>query len=216
MSTRRRFFGALTASVAGLPASLRAATAPTPVAPATDWDLRWLEEFTGVHKQVFDVGPVQDGLLRVVMNWLNAHNEVYRLRDDQLTAVVGLASRGFPANASDALWAKYPIGENWEIRDPDTGAWATRNVLLRAPASASPREQGMTVSALVDRGVIFWQCNNALHGVAARLASMVGSDAGQAYEELRAGLLPHVKLVPAHTMLVGLCQERGCTYEALM
>jgi hypothetical protein len=31
--------------------------------------------------------------------------------------------------------------------------------------------------------------------------------------ELVAGLLPGVKLIPAHTMLIGLAQEHGCTYE---
>ena len=34
-------------------------------------------------------------------------------------------------------------------------------------------------------------------------------------EELIAGLNPGVKLVPAHTMALGLAQEHGCTYEQL-
>ena len=33
--------------------------------------------------------------------------------------------------------------------------------------------------------------------------------------ELLAGLNPCVKLVPAHTMLLGLAQEHGCTYEQI-
>jgi len=214
VSTRRRFFGALAGSLAALPATLRATPRRAP--RSEEWDLSWLDDLKGVHKQVFDVGPVQDGLLHVVMNWLNAHNEVYGLRDDQLSAVVGLASRGFPANASDALWQQFPIGEQYEIRDPATGEWARRNVLAHVPPDAPPMLRGMSVPALVDRGVIFWQCNNALHGVAGRLARRTGGDPEATYATLRAGLMPHVKLVPAHTMLVGLCQEHGCTYEALV
>jgi hypothetical protein len=33
--------------------------------------------------------------------------------------------------------------------------------------------------------------------------------------ELIAGFNPGVRLIPAHTMLLGLAQERGCTYEQL-
>lgn len=64
--------------------------------------------------------------------------------------------------------------------------------------------------------MIFWQCNNALHGVAEGFAPATKQDHAAAYQDLRANLLPHVKPVPAHTMLVGLRQKRGCTYEALV
>lgn len=212
MGSRRGFFGSLLAGVALAPA-WRMVRASGPVA-SEDWDLAWLDALDGVHRQVFDVGPVQFGLLHVVKNWLNAHNEVYRLRDDQLTAVVGLASRGFPANAADALWERYPIGEQWEIDDPATGKRATRNTFVHIEPSS--REYDERVPELVRRGVLFWQCNNALHGVAARLGAAVGKPQPEVYADLRANLLPHVKLVPAHTMLIGLCQERGCTYEALL
>jgi hypothetical protein len=55
-------------------------------------------------------------------------------------------------------------------------------------------------------------CNNALLRVAGRLTAP-GQPVPEVYAELRAGLIPGVIVVPAHTMLVGLCQERGCTYE---
>ena len=38
----------------------------------------------------------------------------------------------------------------------------------------------------------------------------------EVYAELRAGLVPGVIVVPAHTMLLGLCQERGCSYEVTL
>ncbi|MEZ4586297.1 MAG: hypothetical protein R2909_07850 [Gemmatimonadales bacterium] len=182
--------------------------------PSADWDLGWLDDLTGIHRQVFDVGPVQHGLLHVAKNWLNAHNEVFGLRDDQLSAVVGLAARGFPANAGDPLWERYPIGEQYGIVDPATREPARRSPFVHAEPGSDDFEE--SVPELVRRGVIFWQCNNALHGVAERLARATKQDHATVYQDLRANLLPHVKLVPAHTMLVGLCQERGCTYEALV
>ena len=68
----------------------------------------------------------------------------------------------------------------------------------------------------MSRGVIFWQCNNALLGIARDLATAMSGNAETIYQDLRANLLPHVRLVPAHTMLVGLCQEAGCTYEMIV
>ena len=88
-----------------------------------------------------------------------------------------------------------------------------RNVYL--DGGKTPQEQGATVRGLQARRVIFWQCNNALHGVAAMVGEAVKRPAPEVYDELRAGLNPGVILVPAHTMLLGLCQERGCSYEAL-
>lgn len=211
MSNRRRFFGSLFAGAFAVPTwkSLSASV------PATEeWDLRWVNALRGEHRQVFDMGGVAEGQLRVVKNWLNGHNEVFKLRDNQLVAVVGLASKGFPANAADALWEKYPIGERWQVRDPATNTWAKRNVFTSA-AAGTPAYAN-SVPSLVSRGVIFWQCNNALRGIAGDIATAVAGNAEAVYQELRAGLLPHVRLVPAHTMLVGLCQEVGCTYEAIM
>lgn len=211
MSNRRRFLGTLAAGFAAVPLSRAEAKVGSPV--SSDYDLKWLDALGGVHRQVFDTGAVGEGLLRVPMNWLNSFNTVYGLRDNQLTAVVGLASKGFPANASDAVWAKYSIGKVYNINDPVTGAPATRNTLVHI--AREDNAYAWRVPALVDRGVIFWQCDNALRGIAARLASAASMTSDAVYAELRAGLLPHVKLVPAHTMLVGLCQERGCTYEAV-
>lgn len=151
--------------------------------------------------------------MHVVANWLDAHQEIYGLEYPKVNAVVGIAGRAFPINASDALWAKYALGERWKLRDPATEEWATRNIYLDAP-EGSPTAR-MSITALQARGVVFWQCNNALKGVAQRLANATGGDAGSIYGELRAGLNPGVILVPAHTMVIGLAQERGCAYEKL-
>lgn len=68
---------------------------------------------------------------------------------------------------------------------------------------------------MVKRGTIFWQCNNALNGVVQMLADAMKLEVPAVRAELVAGLMPGVHLVPAHTMALGLVQERGCTYEKM-
>jgi len=195
-----------------LPAS--AAAAPGPLAGPVHqggWDMSWLDRLTGKHRQVFDLTDVT--ALRVIRNWLDAHEEVYGLKSSQLSAVIGITREAFTANASDALYRRFPIGELWKVTDPDTGKPAQRNIYL--DGGRTPKDQAPTVRGLQARGVIFWQCNNALHGVAAMVGEAVKRPEPEVYEELRTGLNPGVIVVPAHTMLLGLCQERGCSYEAL-
>ena len=47
------------------------------------------------------------------------------------------------------------------------------------------------------------------------VAAAVKAPAAEVYDTLKAGLNPGVILVPAHTMLIGLCQEHGCAYQSL-
>ncbi len=191
---------------------------------AAPWDLSWMDQLKGKHKQVFDLGKREvggadvdvvagDTPLRVTRNWLNAHKEVFGLEYPGVNAVVGITSEAFPLNATDAIWLKYGIGEKWKIKDSTTGTWAVRNVF--ADPAAPLNDKGASIQNLVKRGVIFWQCNNALGGVATMLAKAMKMEMPAVREELVAGLMPGVHLVPAHTMALGLVQEKGCTYESL-
>lgn len=177
---------------------------------ADAWDFTWLDTLTGKHRQVFDLDSLEHGL-RVVRNYCDAFETVFRLKHPDVMAIVGIAGSTFPFNAGDELYRKFPIGEQWQIKDPTTGQWAVRNIFMES--GGPPMEREAKVRPLQARGALFWQCNNALHGVAARLGAAVQRPQPEVYAELRAGLNPGVRVVPAHTMLIGLCQERGCTYE---
>jgi hypothetical protein len=194
----------------------RAVGADISVAPGTpssgEWDLSWLNRLRGKHRQVFDLSNMEIGLL-VVRNWFDAHEKVFGLRFPGVNAVIGIGGRAFPINASDELYRKFPIGELWKVTDPGTGQPAARNIFQ--DGGRTPVERESTVRALQARGAIFWQCNNALHTVAERIGGVVKRPADEVYAELRSALNPGVKLIPAHTMLLGLAQERGCAYESL-
>jgi hypothetical protein len=185
-----------------------AARAPMPDGP---WDLTWLDGLKGKHKQVFDTGNL-DLTLIVVTNYLDAANEVFGLSYPDVNTVVGIGGSAFPYNANDAIWAKYEVGRRWKVKDPATNEWATKNIFLEA----TPMGKKMVgVKALVARGTIFWQCNNALNHIVRDIAADTKLPVDQVRAELVAGLNPWVKLVPAHTLLIGLSQEHGCTYESL-
>ena len=201
---RRTFIAAVGAmSVAGssLGQTVRRSDGPTP-----KWDLSWLDGLKGKHKQVFDVASVGTAL-HAVVNYLDAFEEIYALRHPQVNGVVGIAGKGFAYNATDRLWAALKLGEKYNVKDPDTGTWAVRNIFYDKPGAAD------TVVALQKRGVIFWMCNNALNRLSKQWAEEAMKSADDLKKDLVAGLNPGVIVVPAHTMLLGLCQERGCTYQ---
>jgi hypothetical protein len=211
MTDRRSFLATLAALPVMTTLDLGTPVTPTPV--AADWDLSWLDSLTGKHKQVFDVQEFEIPLI-VVSNYLRAFREVMKLEYPDVNTVVGLGE-GYPINATDRIWEQYRLGEKWKIKDPDTGTWATRNVYaLRdpMPKGVSPEH---TVQGLQKRGTIFWQCNNALNFISGTFATELKRPFEEVRKELLDGMLPGVKLVPAHTMLIGLTQEHGCTYERL-
>jgi hypothetical protein len=194
---------------------LEAAVAPDGRAnavPGAPWDLTWLDQLTGKHRQVFEVGKLEDvpGPLHVVANYLDVWRDVYRLEHPEVSTVVSIAGSGFPINASDALWAKYKLADRWRLSDSAGKDGAAHNVFLNAPANDPKRA---SVTALQSRGTIFSQCDKALRQIAREFAMASHETVDTVYAELVAGLVPGVRLVPANTMLVGLAQEHGCAYE---
>ena len=190
---------------------LEAAVVPS-LAPSAPWDLSWLDQLRGKHRQVFEVGKLEDvpGPLHVVANYLDVWRDVYQLEYPDVNTVLSIAGSGFPINANDALWARYKLADRWRLSDSAGKEGTSHNVFVNAPASDPKRA---SVTALQSRGTIFTQCDKALHGIARELALASHESADKVYEELVRGLNPGVRLVPANTMLVGLAQEHGCAYE---
>lgn len=227
--SRRGFLGQLAtvgaALATGACASSRShpGTAPAPVMataagprgdPEKDnsWDMSWLSRLTGRHKQVYDIAELGDGQgLRTIRNYLNAYRDVFNLNPPEVTAVAAMINGGL-INFNDGIWSKYGFGEETKTKDPQTGTWVTHNIFRHAETGPLA---DCSVETLQARGVIFWQCNNALKGLTRRMATKMQMQPEAVRAELIAGLLPGVYLVPAHTMAIGMAQEHGCTYEAL-
>jgi hypothetical protein len=189
-------------------------SAPAP-ATASPIDISWFDTFKGKHKQVFDLGSFDlsvDSPLRQPVTYLTVHRDVSHLEPpDDINVICAISHKAFPMNATDALWEKYKIGDHWGIKDPQTGKPSVRNVFVGPTANPG----AATVRGLQARGVIFWQCNFALGAIASELAQVTGAKVPEIRTDLLTGLLPGVRLVPAHTWAIGHVQEHGFTYEKL-
>jgi hypothetical protein len=209
VTSRRSFFTAL-ASVAGVAALRPGDAAAQATAPsAGPFDMAWLEQMKGKHKQLYDLGGIslaeEPRPLRFCRNFLDTFRDVYKLEHPGVNTAVGISGPAFPMNATDRLWEKYKLGERAKIIDPKTKQPSVRNIFYDDGSDIG-------VKAIQARGTIFWQCNVALGGVAQQLADQFKMPFAEVRADLIAGLNPGVKLMPSHVMALALAQERGFTY----
>ena len=176
------------------------------------WDTAWLDGFKGKHKQLYDLmwHTLRPNTLNPPGFYLDVHRDVSGLEYPDVNVVIGV-NTSYAINASDALWEKYALGERFDVKDPSTGKPAVRNVYL----GTGKGDTRSSVRALQARGAVFIQCNVALGGAISSLARESGKPVADVDAEVRAGLNPGVKIVPALTWAVGMLQERGFTYEKL-
>ncbi len=212
---RRGFLGTLAASTAaGLasltPLSLEAATKTRRVPEnATDAAFEaWLNKITGKHKMLFDAPEVNSGMPVVWPRvWLNGNNENYGTKDTDNSAVIVLRHAGIPIAMHDALWAKYKLGEVFNIKDGD--AAATRNVFAKQMPLPLP---GTGIEQLLASGAQFGVCNVALTIYSGAVAQKMGLDPAAVKAEWVAGLIPGAQVVPSGVLAVARSQEKGCAY----
>jgi len=219
VTDRRAFLGrvttgALITAATGFPTLALGAEQPsapeTSLAGTSAWDDSWLTRITGKHRQFFDAMTPNDGFaLLFAANFLNMYNEVEKLPDSQLTAVVGIRHFATPMAFSDDIWKKYKLGEFFKITDPVTKAPSVRNIFTYDDGMMFPHA---SVQTLQKRGVIFTMCNVALTVLSGMTATAAGIPAEGAANEWKAGLLPGITLVPVGVMAVNRAQEHQCTY----
>jgi hypothetical protein len=206
---RRSFLAALASITSVAAFGPGDAVAQTPPPSAGPFDMAWLEEMKGKHKQLYDLGSFDLGAdnrpLRFCKNFLDTFHDVYKLEHPQINSAVGISGPAFAMNASDRLWEKYKLGERSKIIDPMTKQPSVRNIFLDDGSDIS-------IKAMQARGTIFWQCNVALGNVAQQLANQFKMPFADVRADLVAGLNPGVKLMPSHVMALALAQERGFTY----
>jgi len=122
VSGRRSFFTTL-ASVAGL-AALRPGDASAQAAPpsAGPFDMAWLEQMKGQHKQLYDLGSFDLGAdgrpMRFCKNFLDTFRDVYKLEHPGINTAAGISGPAIAMNMSDRVWEKYKLGERSKIIDP--------------------------------------------------------------------------------------------------
>ncbi len=207
----RRAFMSVVASLAGVAAvqsSGTDASAQSLPLVVGQFDMTWLDQMKGQHKQLYDLGSQElsedPRALRYCRNFLDTFRDTYKLESPNINTAIGISGPAFPMNASDRLWVKYKLGERSKIIDPMTKMPAVRNIFLDGG--------DISVKGMQARGTIFWQCNVALGQVAGQLAEANKMPVAEVRADLIAGLNPGVHLMPSHVMALALAQERGFTY----
>ena len=212
-SARRSFLGRLGAGVvalaAGTPALARASTAaPSPGSAADD---AWLGKIKGKHRQVFDAVSAgeQNGLL-FARNFLVSHKEAGS-KDGDTTAVVVLRHWAIPYVFTDAMWAKYKLGEGFKVNDPATKAPSVRNFAM----NSKPGDlllPDMSIDQLLAKNVVIVGCNMAAQYTAMVTAQATGGKMEDVYKDLVANLIPGITLAASGVYAVNRAQETGCSY----
>jgi intracellular sulfur oxidation DsrE/DsrF family protein len=207
---RRGFLGGIAAVAAAaglsgiLPSRLAAEHAPGEGAldPALD---AWFGRIKGKHRMIFDAPEPNSGLVaiwpRVYMNSMEA------TYPGTTTAVVILRHAAVPLGMSDALWAKYNLGEMFGIKDGDVPA--KRNPYATITGLPIP---GLGIAELLKSGVLVGACDVALTIYSSGAAKKMGLAPEAVKKEWIAGLLPGVQVVPSGVLGVARSQELGCAY----
>ena len=209
---RRSFLARLSAAAVAL--SGLSVAAPAGVVHAAEPDEAWLRALTGKHKTVFDVETHKNGTaLTQAKNLLDAWKTEYRLEPPTVNLVLAVRGTGLPIVLTDALWAKYKLGEQYGINDPATKAPALRNPFIAAnvqPQGLVSAEQ--TVEFLQGRGVKFLACRNTIAGATRKLVAAGMGNATDVRAALEGGVLPGVTIVPAMVLAFTQMHERGVAY----
>jgi intracellular sulfur oxidation DsrE/DsrF family protein len=203
----------LTAPIAGarLPAGRRADhTRPQSGQP----DDEWLRRLTGKHRTMFDLEKHRNGHgLGQAASMLEVWRRDYRMEPPRVNIVVGARGTGIPILFSDSLWARYRLGEQYEVFRPgtkdayDVNPFSARNV---QPGGLIAAEQ--TVESLQRRGVLFLACRNTIAATSKRLSAAGFGPAEEVQRTIEGGLLAGVVLVPAMLVAFTQMQERGVSY----
>ena len=214
---RRTFLTTIAASSAALAASgvalhFGAERADAAEIAADGFSDAWLGKITGKHKQLFDVTSVGSGFgLVFAMNFLNSNNDAYKLADNKIGAVVGLRHFSVPMGFTDEIWARYKLGEFFQIMDPATKAPSTRNFFYH-PKDGDLSFPGSAIEKLMSRGVQFTVCSVAMTVLSGMTAKNAGVSAEDAKKDWQAHLVPGMNLVASGVLAVNRAQESGCTY----
>jgi hypothetical protein len=210
LKARREFLGSIAASMAAvglsaaLPSTLGAENAPAFGGLDAALDV-WFGRIKGKHRMIFDAPEPNNGLVAI---WPRVYlNTMQATWPGEATAVVILRHDGLALALSDPIWAKYGIGEMFNIKDAD--APAKRNPYATITGLPIP---GLGISELLKSGVLVGACDVALTIYSAGAAKKMGLEPDAVKKEWIAGLLPGVQVVPSGVLGVARAQELGCAY----
>ena len=174
----------------------------------------WMDALKAKHRAVFDVAAHKNGKpLTQAKSYLDAWRDGFKVAEHDLNLIIGVHGEAIPIVLNDALWARYKIGEQYDVIDGGTKSPGLRNPFIAQNAEAGgflTHEQ--SVEDLQRRGVRFAICMNTIAGATKKLAGAGLGAAEEIRTALLGGLLPGVITVPAMLVTLTQLQERGVRY----
>jgi intracellular sulfur oxidation DsrE/DsrF family protein len=191
-------------------------TAAAPFRPARHTQDDWLDQIPGSHRFILDtVSPSGLGsALIFTNNFFVASQNGYGLGNADAAVVIVMRHNSTPFAYTDAMWAKYSvgIGDGSGFEDPKTKAKATINAYNSGGYGPALPNNGVTLDALIGRGVHFAVCQMATRRFANTIASSQKLDAETVYKDLTSNLIRNAHLVTAGIVAVNRAQERGYAF----
>ena len=173
----------------------------------------WFGSIKGKHRMAFDAVTANDGFSVIwSYTFMNTHNQM-GTPDNDLTALIVLRNKAIVLAFEDKIWSKFKLGKMFKLVDYDTNASAERNLYWSPKAGEMP-EDGMSIKALMERGVRICVCETAIKMTTRMYAKAKGLDADEVKKEWIAGILPGIQVVPSGVWAVNRAQESGCSYCA--
>lgn len=207
--SRRSFIGsiaALTAFVLGVD-GLEAAPSIT----VNEWDTSWIDRVRKAkHRALFDA-PSPGVVLDLATRYVDNIHKVYGKGEKGICAVLNIRTRSVPTGLNDAMWAKYPLGEDAKVNDPETNAPSRRNLDLRVSDEKAAIGYG-SFERLQQEGAIVLVCDFALGHLANRLASKMNLKPDEVHADLAKNLIAGAVLVPSGIWGAAQAQNAGCAF----
>lgn len=173
-------------------------------------------------RQVFDATAINDGrFLNGMKNSLNGLEFGYGIAAKQVQIVAALHGPANMVNYDDTVWSKYRIGEWLNVKDPQTGRPATRNIFQRSkisqpsqkddPSDLNGSYQDHSVEGLQRRGVKFLSCHTATEEQTRALIDhwKLNEEQEAVVKDIQSHVLPGVLIVPSMVATLALLQIEG-------
>jgi intracellular sulfur oxidation DsrE/DsrF family protein len=189
-------------------------TGAAPWRPARHAQDDWLDQIPGSHRFIIDTTS-PEGLgssLLFANNFFIANQAGYGLGNADSAVVIVMRHNSTAFAYSDAMWAKYGMAIGTAaggFDDPKTKTRPNVNVFNSGSYLAALPNNGVTLDALIGRGVHFAVCQMATRRFAGAIAGAQKLDVEAVYKELASNLVRNSHLVSAGIVAVNRAQERG-------
>ncbi|HYV98504.1 MAG TPA: hypothetical protein VE967_13700 [Gemmatimonadaceae bacterium] len=183
---------------------------------------KWLDDFKGEHKQIYDcVTKDKVGDMMFANNFITANVSDYGFKQEDINSIVSFRHQATAFALNDAMWEKYKIGEALDVPArpagrggaPPANADSTRSAADSTPAPrATANPQMRQITSMGNRGVQFTVCSLALRAVSGTYARRLNLQQEDVRQDLLANLVPKCRPVAAGVIIVNRAQEKGFTY----